>query len=84
MKTTGASVEIMIRSSRQVIEDLVAYGVQFQREADGSFAYTREGAHSQKRILFHKDITGEEITKKAAGAGRKTRKYRAAGIYGNA
>lgn len=59
-----ASVEIMIRSSRQVIEDLVAYGVQFQREADGSFAYTREGAHSQKRILFHKDITGEEITKK--------------------
>ncbi|MDE7310404.1 MAG: L-aspartate oxidase [Eubacterium sp.] len=59
-----ASVEIMIRSSRQVIQELVAYGVDFQREEDGSFAYTREGAHSRKRILFHKDITGKEITEK--------------------
>ena len=26
--------------------------------------YTREGAHSCPRILFHKDITGKEITSK--------------------
>lgn len=58
------SVEVMIRSSRQVIQELVEYGVNFQREEDGSFAYTREGAHSRKRILFHKDITGKEITSK--------------------
>ena len=25
-------------------------------------AFTREGAHSQPRILFHEDITGKEIT----------------------
>ncbi len=56
------SVEIMIRSSGQVIRDLIGYGVDFQREADGRLAYTREGAHSQNRILFHKDITGREIT----------------------
>ncbi len=58
------SVEIMIRSSKQVIEELLAYGVDFQREKDGGLAFTKEGAHSRSRILFHKDITGKEITKK--------------------
>lgn len=57
-----ASVEIMIKSSPDVVNDLVDYGVDFQKEADGSFSFTREGAHSEKRILFHKDITGKEIT----------------------
>lgn len=56
------SVEIMIRSSRDIIDHLVALGVRFERNADGSLAYTREGAHSKPRICFHKDITGEEIT----------------------
>ena len=51
------SVDIMIRSSRDVIADLVSYGVNFQRDSDGEFVYTKEGAHSEKRILFHKDIT---------------------------
>lgn len=56
------SVEIMIKSSPDVLNDLLAYGVDFQKEEDGAFSYTREGAHSEKRILFHKDITGKEIT----------------------
>ena len=56
------SVDIMIRSSRSVIEDLIRRGVDFEREADGSLAYTREGAHSRPRICYHGDITGEEIT----------------------
>lgn len=58
------SVSIMIRSSQDVISDLVSYGVEFARNEDGSFNYTREGAHSSPRILFHHDITGEEITRK--------------------
>ena len=58
------SIEIMIRSSKQVIEELLAYGVDFQRKKDGGLAFTKEGAHSRSRILFHKDITGKEITKK--------------------
>ena len=57
------SVDIMIRSSRYVIHDLVGYGVEFQKK-DGEYAFTREGAHSRPRILFHEDITGEEITSK--------------------
>lgn len=55
------SVDIMIRGSRAVIQDLVGYGVRFEQE-NGEFIYTREGAHSRPRILFHEDITGKEIT----------------------
>lgn len=55
------SVDIMIRSSRNVIEDLVNFGVQFKKNGD-DFHYTKEGAHSRARILFHEDETGKEIT----------------------
>lgn len=57
------SVDIMIRSSRDVINDLIAYGVEFDKK-NGELAYTKEGAHCKPRILFHKDITGKEITSK--------------------
>ena len=43
------SVDIMIRSSRSVINDLLAMGVDFERKADGSLDFTREGAHSRPR-----------------------------------
>lgn len=60
------SVDIMIRGSRDVIDKLVVFGVEFEheQEAEGEFLYTREGAHSKPRILYHKDITGKEITSK--------------------
>lgn len=56
------SVDIMIRSSRELIDDLLRLGVPFEKEADGSLKYTREGAHSRPRICFHADITGKAIT----------------------
>ena len=55
------SVEIMINSSREIIKDLVSYGVRFEKDGK-DFAYTKEGAHSKARILFHEDETGKEIT----------------------
>ncbi len=55
------SVDIMIRSSRNVIRQLIDYGVDFASE-NGELLYTREGAHSRNRILYHEDITGKEIT----------------------
>lgn len=55
------SVDIMIRSSREVIDELVNYGVDFARDGE-ELLYTREGAHSTNRILYHDDITGKEIT----------------------
>lgn len=56
------SVDIMIHSSQDVVKDLLSYGVDFKREENGELAFTREGAHSEKRIVFHEDITGKEIT----------------------
>ena len=58
------SVEIMIKSSRDAISDLLKFGVEFSRDENGELLYTKEGAHSKNRILFHKDITGKEITSK--------------------
>lgn len=55
------SVEIMLRSSRSVIDQLRTLGVEFEQE-NGELIYTREGGHSDSRILFHKDITGKAIT----------------------
>ena len=57
------SVDMMIRSSRDVINELLAYGVSFMQK-DGELLYTREAAHSTNRILYHDDITGKEITEK--------------------
>lgn len=58
------AVDVMIRSSRDVLKDLTSYNVEFQKDESGELLYTREGAHSNKRILFHADITGKEITTK--------------------
>lgn len=57
----AASVEVMIRSSQQIAKELIAYGVDFERDGQG-LVFTREGGHSRPRILFHKDCTGKEIT----------------------
>lgn len=65
------SVDLMIRASRSVIDSLVGYGVQFERDEAGRLRYTREGAHSRARICFHDDTTGAEITAKLLAAVRK-------------
>ena len=59
---TIRAVDLMIRSSNDIIRDLLRYHVDITRDGLGNLAFTREGAHSQPRILFHEDITGKEIT----------------------
>lgn len=56
------SVDIMIRTSQSIVEELTGFGVDFQRDGYGNLVYTREGAHSRNRIVFHEDVTGKEIT----------------------
>ena len=65
------SVDIMLKSSRSVIDQLLSYGVDFAKNPDGTLAYTREGAHTHPRICYHEDITGKEITTKLLAAVRK-------------
>lgn len=64
------SVHIMIHSSPDIIADLVSFGVRFEKNGE-SFTYTREGAHSSPRILFHEDETGKEITSHLLETARK-------------
>lgn len=65
------SVDIMIRSSREIINELIGYGVDFAKQENGELNYTREGCHSKARILFHEDITGKEITRNLLKAVQK-------------
>ncbi|WP_054743126.1 L-aspartate oxidase [Cellulosilyticum ruminicola] len=61
------AVATMIQSSREVINELIHYHVDFDK-VDGKLVYTKEAAHSTNRILHHKDITGREITSKLLAA----------------
>lgn len=54
-------VRSIIAEAGERINDLIAIGVNFEREADGSFSLAQEGGHSSKRILHAKDATGREI-----------------------
>lgn len=58
------TVRVMIENSPMIMKRLIEYGVLFDLNQDGTFEYTREGAHSTYRILHHKDVTGKEITNK--------------------
>ena len=62
-KNSENAVKLMINSSRNIINELIDFGVDFTNK-DGELLYTREGAHSKPRILYHKDVTGKEITEK--------------------
>ena len=55
------AVEQVVRNAPEQIKELVGWGVNFDRNADGQFDLHREGGHSEFRILHHADDTGAEI-----------------------
>lgn len=56
-----AAVEMVVRRAPSQINELIRWGVDFDRNEDGGFDLHREGGHSEFRILHHKDNTGAEI-----------------------
>ena len=54
-------VEIVVTEGPDRIKELIEYGTNFDKEDSGEYNLTREGGHSEKRILHYKDITGKEI-----------------------
>lgn len=55
------AVNKVVRNAPKQIEQLLAWGVDFDKAPDGTFDLHREGGHSEHRILHHKDSTGAEI-----------------------
>ena len=56
-----AAVEKVVREAPSQIEELVRWGVDFDKKENGEYDLHREGGHSEFRILHHKDNTGAEI-----------------------
>jgi L-aspartate oxidase len=54
-------VEMVVKEAPVQIEQLVQWGVEFDKEPDGKYNLAREGGHSENRILHHKDNSGFEI-----------------------
>ena len=55
------AVEQVVRNAPAQIQELVGWGVNFDKNNDGLFDLHREGGHSEFRILHHADDTGAEI-----------------------
>lgn len=55
------AVEKVVKEAPAQIEELIRWGVDFDKDEKGNFDLHREGGHSEFRILHHKDNTGAEI-----------------------
>ncbi len=55
------AVEKVVREAPGQIQQLINWGVDFDKKEDGEFDLHREGGHSEFRILHHADNTGAEI-----------------------
>lgn len=55
------AVNILVNEAPSNISQLIKIGTNFDRDKDGGIKLTKEGGHSQRRILHCKDQTGKEI-----------------------
>ena len=56
-----AAVEKVVKGGPEQIEELIRWGVDFDKNEQGDFDLHKEGGHSEFRILHPKDNTGAEI-----------------------
>ncbi|WP_430811396.1 MULTISPECIES: L-aspartate oxidase [unclassified Carboxylicivirga] len=56
-----AAVKKVVEEAPRQIQQLLSWGTNFDKKADGRYDLHREGGHSEFRILHHKDNTGAEI-----------------------
>ncbi|PST85061.1 L-aspartate oxidase [Pedobacter yulinensis] len=54
-------VEIVVKEGPQRIQEIIDYGINFDRNHSGTYDLAKEGGHSEHRVLHYKDITGYEI-----------------------
>ena len=54
-------IEKVIHSAPKLIDDLINWGVQFDKKNNGEFDLAKEGGHSDARIWHKEDQTGKDI-----------------------
>ncbi|MCX6247474.1 MAG: L-aspartate oxidase [Bacteroidetes bacterium] len=54
-------VRFTIKESTERIKELIHWGIKFDKTKSGKFDLSKEGGHSEYRVLHHKDSTGREI-----------------------
>src|SRR5215211_4523359 len=67
------AVRVMVEDGPRYIQELISWGTEFDREG-GRLVFTREAAHSRRRILHaHGDSTGREIVRSLIARARAER-----------
>lgn len=63
-----AAVEQLVTAGGQAVKEFLldALKIPFDRDAEGRLEFTREGGHSEKRIIYAKDATGHAILGRVA------------------
>lgn len=57
-------VKMVVEEASESIDDLINWGVDFDKNKKGKYDLGLEGGHSKNRVLHHKDFTGKEIQDK--------------------
>jgi L-aspartate oxidase len=65
------AVDIVCREGPARVLELARLGAAFTRNADGGLHLTREGGHSDRRIVHAADATGAEISRALLAAARQ-------------
>lgn len=60
-KNDPEAVHILASNAAREMGEIISYGVDFDKTADGDYHRTLEGGHSRHRIFHNKDATGKAI-----------------------
>jgi L-aspartate oxidase len=63
-------VETVVHKGPDVVRELIDIGVTFSRTDDAELHLTREGGHSQRRVIHADDLTGQAVIKALTAAVR--------------
>lgn len=68
-------VEIVVEKGPQAIRELVEIGVEFTRnENKNSYHLTKEGGHSERRVIHANDLTGKVVMEALIDAVKKSKR----------
>ncbi len=65
-------MEVVCREGPSRVLELVKIGAEFTRNRDGTLHLTREGGHTNRRIVHAADLTGKEIERALLDKARST------------